>query len=177
MECIAGPSVGKVRPREKIQGVFGPNTLQLVCSHIHLRAEIQLFFWRTLKKQTRMFCPPSSRQKSAYKPPHKNKEPGLLLSPHACVILFFIMCTRWHANKQKACEESDWHRWLPELHFYFYYTEAYLAVTLLSAFSNHIIKLRQTLTPLPPAPGTSCPLNLLFKNAWTRLWRCEPKSS
>lgn len=165
MECIAGPSVGKVRPREKIQGVFGPNTLQLVCSHIHLRAEIQLFFLKNLEEADTYVLPSFLRTKSAYKPPHKNKEPGLLLSPHACVILFFIMCTRWHANKQKAREESDRHRWLPELHFYFYYTEAYLAVTLLSAFSYHIIKLRQTLTPLPPAPGTSCPLNLLFKNA------------
>lgn len=46
-------------------------------------------------------------KKSANKPPHKNKEAVLLLSPHASAILFFIMCTRWHANKQKAREESE----------------------------------------------------------------------
>lgn len=38
---------------------------------------------------------------------------------------------------------------VPELHFLFYYFKAYLAVTLFSAFSYHIIKLRQTLPPLP----------------------------
>lgn len=42
---------------------------------------------------------------------------------------------------------------VPELHFLFYYFKAYLAVTLFSAFSYHIIKLRQTLAPLlPPSP-------------------------
>lgn len=51
---------------------------------------------------------------------------------------------------------------VPEFHFfflfYFFYVEAYFAVTLFSAFSYHIIKLRQTFSPLllaPPAPKST----------------------
>lgn len=62
------PSVGKVRPREKTQGVFGPKTLQLVCSHIHLPAEIQLFFLKNLEKAGTLILPCAN---SLHQPPHK----------------------------------------------------------------------------------------------------------
>lgn len=116
----------------------------------------------------------------------KNKEQGLFLFPLRA--WGFLSCVRFGTQVNRRWVSGGLVRSrtvtleVPELHFLFYYFKAYLAVTLFSAFSYHIIKLRQTLPPLLPPSPLRPPrswhlllLNLLFKNTWTRLLRCEPK--
>lgn len=95
MECIREPPAGKVRPREKIQGVSGPEMPQLVCSHIHLLAEIQLFFFRkTLKKQFAMCMCPRKKKKVLIKCHIKIKSEVCCPSlPHVSVI-WILSCVR-----------------------------------------------------------------------------------
>lgn len=71
----------------------------------------------------------------------------------------FLSCVLFGTKINKALVSGSLIRsstmtiWVPTFLLFLFFVKAYLAVTLLRAFSYHIIKLRQTFSP---APGTSC---------------------
>lgn len=97
--------------REKrFKGFWGPKMLELVCSHIQLEAKIQLFLTKSLRTLRRMFamCKRKKKEeKNVLRNCHIKIKSEVCCFPPRERNLVFIMCTLWHANKQKAREESD----------------------------------------------------------------------